>query len=101
MSKLRKSAKMQQCTLQIPGVCNYDIETTVLAHLPDETGTGKMGGKSDDWIACFACSDCHDVIDGRVKDPHDKFHYDKEFFMRRAMIRTWRHWIEIGLVEVK
>lgn len=30
--KLRKSARGQDCTLQIPVVCNRDPATTVLAH---------------------------------------------------------------------
>ena len=41
-------------------ICNYNPETTVFAH----RGSGGMGMKSL-WGA-FACSDCHDVYDGRV-----------------------------------
>ena len=33
MSKLRKSAKGQLCLVRLPGVCNHNAETTVLAHL--------------------------------------------------------------------
>ncbi|BBI46989.1 hypothetical protein KPSA1B_105772 [Pseudomonas syringae pv. actinidiae] len=32
--KLRASAKGQDCTVRIPAICNYNPETTVLAHLP-------------------------------------------------------------------
>ena len=98
MSKLRKSARDQDCTLQIFGVCNSNPETTVLAHLPDESGTGKMGGKSDDWIACFACSDCHDMIDGRRNNEFSKT--DREWYEHRAMMRTWRKWIDMGLIKL-
>ena len=94
---MRKSAKGQQCTFQIPLVCNYDPDTVVLCHLPDDSGTGKMGGKSDDWIAAFGCSDCHDVIDGRVGE---MLGAEKEFYMRRAMIRTWRVWIKMGIIKL-
>lgn len=90
---LRDSARGQDCTLQIPGVCNFNPETTVLAHLPDETNG--MGKKSDDISACFACSDCHAHIDAnRLPDSDD-------WMLRRAMVRTWRQWIEMGLVKVK
>lgn len=101
MSKLRKSAKGEQCTLQIPGVCNFDTATTVLAHLPDDSGTGKMGGKSEDWCACFGCSDCHALIDNQAEFQKRYTSEDYLFFIRRAMIKTWRKWFDAGLLEVK
>ena len=95
---LRETARNQDCTFNIPNVCNHNRETVVLCHLPDDSGTGKMGGKSPDWIAAFGCSDCHDVIDRRnnTKTTHEE---DREFYMRRAMVRTWRIWIETGVIK--
>ncbi|MEQ9947761.1 nuclease domain-containing protein [Pectobacterium aroidearum] len=61
---LRESACGQTCTLQIPGICNCNRETTVLCHLPSPTHG--MGYKCDDFWAVYGCSSCHDVIDGRV-----------------------------------
>ena len=100
--KLRQSARMQECTFQIPSVCNFDPETVVLCHLPDDSGTGKMGGKSEDWIAAFGCSNCHDFIDGRryLFLSHGELKDDIEFYMRRATLRTWKKWIETGLIKV-
>ena len=95
--KLRQSAKGQQCTLQILHVCNHDPYTTVLAHLPDESKG--MGVKADDISACFACSACHDVIDGRVEFGR-MIDFDREWYMRRAQNRTWRKWIEMGLIKL-
>ncbi|WP_211252305.1 DUF1364 domain-containing protein [Marinobacterium jannaschii] len=94
--KLRESAQGQECTLQIAGVCNSNPETTVLAHLPDESHG--MALKADDISAAFSCSDCHDCIDGRhtVKLMPE----DKEFYMRRAQTRTMRMWVEMGLVVI-
>lgn len=91
--KLRDSAKNEECTLQIYEVCNHDPATTVLAHLPDESHG--MAQKADDFSSCFSCSSCHDVIDGRKNA-----NIDREFYMRRAMVRTWRRWIEMGLVKI-
>lgn len=66
MSKLRQSARGQDCTLNIIGICNYDPSTTVLAHLPDGTnGMGKKAGKDEN--GCFACSSCHDAVDSRIQ----------------------------------
>lgn len=94
---LRDSARDQDCTLNIVGVCNYNSETTVLAHLPDESNG--MGKKSDDISACFACSSCHDAIDRRAN--YSMPVEDREFYFRRAMIRTWRKWRDMGLVIIK
>jgi hypothetical protein len=96
--KLRKSANREDCTLNINGVCNYNSETTVLAHLPSEFKG--VGIKSPDFCACFACSSCHDVIDGRAKHFFDDV-VSKEWFMRRAQTRTLLRWVELGLVVIK
>lgn len=96
--RLRDSAKGQQCTFQIPMVCSHDTETTVLCHLPDESKG--MARKSDDIIAAFGCASCHDVIDRRSRAKTMLYDEDREFFMRRAMVRTWRKWIEMGLVRI-
>ncbi|MDX8383589.1 MAG: nuclease domain-containing protein [Ghiorsea sp.] len=95
--KLRKSAQGQDCTLQIAGVCCGDPETTVLAHLP--SNMSGMAKKSPDFCACFACFDCHNAIDGRTRGI--EWLADKEWYMRRAQVRTLKIWIEEGLIEVK
>lgn len=65
MTKLRKSAKGKNCTVRIPGYCNHNQETTVLAH---RNGSG-VGRKHKDIFGAYVCSSCHDVIDGRVYAP--------------------------------
>lgn len=87
---------MEECTFNIVGVCNYNPETTVLCHLPDESNG--MGKKSDDISAAYGCSSCHDVIDKRRIPSYE---YDLDWYMRRAMVRTWRKLIEKGLIIVK
>jgi len=92
--RLRKSAKGQECTMQVVGVCNSNPETTVLAHI--QTEGGKMGGKADDFSACFCCSDCHAWL-----DQHRGSELDELFYTRRAIIRTQRIWTQNGLMVVK
>jgi len=94
--KLRNSAKGEQCLINIVGACNYRDETVSLCHLPDESNG--MGKKSDDISAAFCCSGCHDAIDRRSFS--QEFENHKEFYMRRAMIRTWRRWIQLGLIKI-
>ena len=65
MNAITKSAKGEDCTIRIPGVCNFDAATTVLAH----RNGGGMGGKTPDYQGAYACSACHDVYDRRVSHP--------------------------------
>ncbi|ENC6723378.1 nuclease domain-containing protein [Vibrio harveyi] len=86
--KIRKAAKGQDCTLRLIGICNFNPETTVLAHI------GFAGGwatKCGDNIAVFACSNCHEAIDshGRSKHAADKL---------RALEETQQLLIDKGLL---
>lgn len=62
MSKITKSARMEDCTVRLPGVCRNNIETTVYAHFNQlRFGKGK-GIKAK--FGAYACFDCHQVLDG-------------------------------------
>ncbi len=91
--KLRDSARGQECTLRIPGVCNFNPETTVLAHLA--CGQKGMGLKSPDKMAVFACSCCHDLLDGRRQGELDQRD------VIRALGETQAIWISQGLMTIK
>lgn len=92
--KLRDSARGQDCTLRLD-CCNFNSETTVLAHVPcNQRGTGMKG---PDQIAIFCCSACHDRVDARdssngVIDPWD---------IIRALAETQMFWIEKGLMKIE
>lgn len=60
---IRKSARGEKCTLRLSG-CNSDPETTVLCHIR-RFGWAGMGQKPPDILGVFACSACHDIMDGR------------------------------------
>ncbi|MNE42873.1 hypothetical protein D3C81_561040 [compost metagenome] len=91
---LRDSARGQCCTLQIPGICNGNSETTVLCHLP--SSTHGMGYKSDDYWAVFGCSSCHDVIDGR--EPFDWRPGELQETCLLALHVTIGKWIQEGIL---
>jgi len=96
---MRRAAAGEACTVEILGVCNRDPATTVLAHLPDESHG--MGRKSDDLSAAFCCGVCHDVLDGRVPWP-DRFEESyREWYQRRAMVRTLRRLVELGVISIR
>lgn len=95
--KLRESAKWENCTLRLIGTCNHNAETTVLCHVGKSKG---VGIKCGDNMAIYACSSCHDAIDGRVK-------YDKvsnpsiSEDILRALESTQNLLIEKGLMVIK
>ena len=60
---LTQSARGKNCTVRSP-VCNHNPETTVLAHLRGPWALG-IGTKPHDFFSVYACSDCHDALDGR------------------------------------
>ncbi|MBH3206981.1 DUF1364 domain-containing protein [Serratia marcescens] len=66
MSKLTKEARGRECQVRIPGVCNFNPETTVSAHYR-LAGTCGTAIKPDDAQAAWACSACHDEIDRRTR----------------------------------
>lgn len=99
-NKLRDSAKGQVCNIRIPGVCNHDKDTTVLAHL-NGSGTGtKYGNEYEvlDVLGSFACFDCHDAVDGRRRTMYSPDVL--EFMHMQGMVRTIIWWAENGYIEV-
>jgi len=92
-TKITKSARGQECQVRIPGVCNFNPETTVLAHL---NGAG-MGMKSPDYQGAYCCSACHDAIDGRS----GPVSYDKmRLYHLEGVIRTQELLRERGLIKI-
>lgn len=94
--KLRDSSKDKPCTFQIVGTCNYNWATTVPCHVPDESHG--MALKATDLALADGCSACHDAVDGRVPCPEYSEH--KDFYLRRAMLRTWGRWLDEGLIKI-
>ena len=96
MSKLRKSAKGQPCTLQIFPYCQENRETVVLCHL-NSLAKG-MAFKSQDYFGVYGCNICHDIIDGRRQTLIEKDEILK--CQMRGLERTWEIMIGEGLIQV-
>lgn len=96
-SKIRQSARGEDCTINIVGVCAGDSDTVVLCHFPSE-GKG-MGIKSHDLSAGYGCFACHQVIDGVVKS--EEFKEFGEWYLRRSMTRTHLKLIDKGIMVIK
>ena len=94
MSALRKSAKGQDCQVRMPGICNFDKSTTVLAHL----GGGGMGMKHPDLFGAYCCSSCHEEAD-RVTRRIDAV--TAKLWLLEGIIRTQEIMLKNGLIEIK
>lgn len=94
--KITDSAKGEDCTLRIPGICNGNPETTVFAHLPGNKGTGT---KNHDIFGVYACSDCHDWLDGR-SDKYAVAMLTREKEYLRALQETQIKLYQKGLLKV-
>ncbi|OLS61868.1 DUF1364 domain-containing protein [Pseudomonas putida] len=94
-SKLTKAARGRECQVRIPGVCNGNPETVVLAHYR-LAGTCGVGSKPSDLQGAWACSSCHDVIDGRrqaiSRDEARRLHAE-------GVMRTQDQLVREGLVK--
>ncbi|MDO6718832.1 DUF1364 family protein [Psychrosphaera sp. 1_MG-2023] len=94
--KLRESARGRECQIRIPGVCNYDTDTTVLAHVGKNSG---MGMKAHDIESAHGCSDCHGVLDGQIQSRFSN--QELRLFGYEAAERTRAIFLELDLLRVK
>ena len=68
MSKLRNAARGKPCMVRLTG-CTGGGDTTVLAHYR-MAGYSGVGMKPDDLaFGAWACLNCHDLVDGRRREP--------------------------------
>ena len=95
MSKLRRAAQGRDCLVRGPG-CNGDPESVVLAHLRF-AGMAGVGQKPPDICGCWACSQCHDFLDGRREEPGFNLAMRRQYALD-ALLRTLKTLDEEGLV---
>jgi hypothetical protein len=95
MKDLRKLARGRDCQLRLPGICNWNPETTVLCHIR-RAGNAGVGQKPIHLCAVIACSDCHDVLDRRRKSDLSNAELDE--YTLDALCRTLGIWAREGLV---
>lgn len=97
-NKIRQSARGKNCTLRIPGICNHDSNTVTLCHL--NSNSKGVGNKSHDIHAVYACSSCHDWLDGRLTDSSLPQVPKKGSEALRALLETQDIMIQEGLIKV-
>ena len=95
---LREQARGQDCTINIPSRCNFNPETTILAHY--RKGFYGMGIKPHDLLAAYACSTCHDIVDGRDND-HDLSAEEIDMLFKSGVIKTLQRITRIATITFK
>lgn len=89
-----RSARGQHCTVRLPGVCDDNTETTVLAHL----NGGGMGMKKSSIHGAYSCAKCHDALDRRTWTD-----FDRDFLNHahlEGVIRTQAIMIRDGVLKL-
>lgn len=96
--QITQSARGEDCTVMLFPYCNQNPETTVFAHAPSiDKG---MGIKSPDHWGAYACSTCHDIIDGKRRaDDIAKIEILKCFY--NGVYLTQKRLIQLGLIKIK
>lgn len=97
-SKLRQEARGRECQVRLPGICNGNSETVILAHIR-MIGISGIGMKAPDILGAWCCSACHDVVDGRQPTFMDRA--DVENALWRGVGRTINGLLREGWVFKK
>lgn len=73
-NKIRESARGEDCTVRLTGVCSFDPAKTIWSHARwgAQLGDGGRGmaTKALDLCGAYACTDCDAVFDGQRRAPH-------------------------------
>jgi hypothetical protein len=81
--------------VRLPGICNHNSATTVLAHIR-LSGVSGMGIKADDLLGAWACSACHDAVDRRFRTDLDRVYVRLAHL--EGMVRTIAQLRKEGIV---
>ena len=92
INKIRASARGEDCSLRLTNCASN--ETVVLCHIGRYKG---MAIKCADYFAVYACCNCHDIIDGRVKSEFTKDQLSTEKL--RALEETQKKLFTKGLIK--
>jgi Protein of unknown function (DUF1364) len=86
MTNLRNEARDRECMVRSPA-CNFDISTTVLAHVR-MAGISGMGMKSPDILGAWCCARCHTLVDTGRCDDVEMMRDERDLLLLQGMART-------------
>lgn len=68
-NRIRQSARGEDCTVRIPGVCKAHPDFTIWSHAPLGAAGKGRGIKALDLCGAYCCTACDAVIDGQEPLP--------------------------------
>ena len=99
MSKIRESARGEECMVRIPGVCKFDPEYTIWSHAPFMSGGKGRSIKAHDLCGAYACTACDAVIDRQAKPPAGMTREQVELDWFHGHLRSLVRLAEKGLIK--
>lgn len=66
---IRDSARGEECTVRLPGVCTFNPEHTIWSHAPLQAAGKGRSIKAVDEAGAYCCTSCDAAADGQVKLP--------------------------------
>lgn len=81
---IRQSARGEECTMRIPGVCRNERDTVVWCHENSFAAGKGMGLKARDECGAYGCSACHAVYDGQAPRPPGLTKEDIDVYFARG-----------------
>lgn len=101
MSAITDSAHLQDCLIQLPGVCCGDPETTVWCHSNRYKDGKGRSLKAHDHCGAYGCWKCHAVYDRQMPRPVGLTLEMVERAFTRAMAKSQKILIRRGLWDGK
>jgi hypothetical protein len=69
VSRIRESARNEDCTVRLPDTCKWLPEYTIWSHAPFSSGGKGRSIKAIDECGAYACTACDAVVDGQAPPP--------------------------------
>lgn len=90
MSKITESARGEECTVRIIGVCTGDPAKTIWSHARWGAAGRGRSIKAPDICGAYCCTDCDAVYDGQRPIPIKSHPFgDMEAFTREQIDADW------------
>ena len=94
---VRDSARGKPCAVRLPGVCSFDPETTVYAHISGVRFGHGTGIKTR--FGAYCCHACHEVVDNRVETPEGLTQTEVRLFFYEGVFDTLNQLLGMGLLK--
>jgi hypothetical protein len=99
MSKIRESARDEDCTVRLPLTCKWLPEYTIWSHAPWGSGGKGRSLKALDLCGAYCCTACDAVVDGQAPVPAGMTKQDVTVAWFHGHLRSLVRLKEKGLIK--